>query len=1056
MRIALVLFLLIVVSLPFFAQIDQAQTWLEEGRTLVQKRQYSDALKPLGKAANIYRKEGKKIQRVKVLVEITETLLADDENYEAQKIAQRILSLTARKDTLAASAFHLLGIISSNNGFAKEALNYFEKGLKIRSEKLPPQHQDIATSLQAIGLTQNKLGQTDLAFENIQKALDINKKIFGTEHPATAATYGALGTIHSTKGKHDRAIQLIQQAIDILKNQKEKDEEALVQQYFYIGNAHLAKRNYDLGLMNAQRGLTILESIKGTEHPTVVSFLNTIGKTHTERGDYLEALRFYKRALELGEFHFGNEHPDIATSYTNIAEVLRSQGQLDSALLYFQKSLTLNEKLFGESHPRTAQSWSDMGSTFFELKKLDQALAYFNNAYSHFRDVHGTRHMNIAKVEQQIGKTYLQKGGLEVALEHFQYSLNANVPLPYEALKISETPPLDKVLDKNIFLGTLALKAQTLTKLFLTKEKFENIELAFENILLCDSLIDDIRRSFIEYNDQLIFNQIASQVYEEAIYTCLILNNHTKDKKYIEQAFYFSEKSKSNALLQSFAHDEALHFSDLPDSLEANEIVLKINVAFYQKQLMNALQSKDSLKTATAQQRLLEAKKAYNQFVINLENDFPHYYQLKYDKSVATLADIQSHLENGTTLLEFMSGEKRIFIFSITADEAYIDLVNKPEDFDNFIFSFRKSISDINYIAHSDSMQNAWTTYTSRAYEIYQTLLESPLSSFPKRSAQKLVIVPDGKLGYIPFEILLQEKPESETINYTTLKYVLHNFSISYAFSSTMLLEQKSEPLPNRPLRYGGFAPIYRSGKLSFASTSKDYQYFNKGKFIDLPASRQGVEYIANLLNGTPFVEEMATEKIFKDTSHYFDILHLAMHGVYDDKEPLNSHLVFTQTEEQKEDNFLTAAELYNKDVDARLVFLGACNSGFGKINRGEGIMSLSRAFAYAGCPSIIMSLWSVPDDETASITNAFFRRLKNGASKDEALRQAKIEYLQDSNIPPDRLHPLYWAGFVPIGEMTPLYTSSPLSNNWTLLAAFGMLALAIFVGMRLWQRINT
>ena len=97
------------------------------------------------------------------------------------------------------------------------------------------------------------------------------------------------------------------------------------------------------------------------------------------------------------------------------------------------------------------------------------------------------------------------------------------------------------------------------------------------------------------------------------------------------------------------------------------------------------------------------------------------------------------------------------------------------------------------------------------------------------------------------------------------------------------------------------------------------------------------------------------------------------MHGMYDDRDPLNSHLAFTQIGDSNEDNHLTAAELYSMDLPAEMVFLGACNSGFGKINRGEGIMSLSRAFAYAGCPSIIMSLWSVPDDETASITNSFF-----------------------------------------------------------------------------------
>ncbi|MDB4505847.1 CHAT domain-containing protein [Saprospiraceae bacterium] len=290
-------------------------------------------------------------------------------------------------------------------------------------------------------------------------------------------------------------------------------------------------------------------------------------------------------------------------------------------------------------------------------------------------------------------------------------------------------------------------------------------------------------------------------------------------------------------------------------------------------------------------------------------------------------------------------------------------------------------------------------------------------------------------------------------MNYATLNYLLHQYSISYAFSSTMLVQQKGSLLLNKKLNYGGFAPVYSSGKISDTSTLINYQYFKKGKYIDLPASRKGVEYIANLLDGSAFVGGQATESVFKDTSDHFDILHLAMHGVYDDKNPLNSNLAFTQLKNSNEDNHLTAAELYNMDMNTELVFVGACNSGFGKINKGEGIMSLSRAFAYAGCPSIIMSLWSVPDDETATITNIFFKQLKNGTTKDIALRKAKLKYLTDSNVPPDRHHPLFWAGFVPIGDMVPLYSPTTLSKNWTLLASLGMLMLTLFFGRLSWKR---
>jgi CHAT domain-containing protein/Flp pilus assembly protein TadD len=1053
MRIALVIFLFFMATFHILSQDNQANTWLEEGRDLSKKREYIEAIKITTKAANRYSYNGQKTQRIKALINLTEILLLADENYEAKKLATSILQLTSKEDTLAASAFHLLGRVEFNDAHFKEALNYFTKSLTIRKEKLPENHPEIAKSLQSIGITQSQLGQIDLAFENINTALNINNIALGENHLATAETLGNLGTIYSIKGENNRATKTIQKAIDIFKKENNEKQNIVVELYFQLGNAFINKDNYDLGLMNTQRGLTILEGLKGTEHPSRAPFLNNIGKIKTKSGNYMQALDFYHQALDLVEFHKGALHPDLAESNNNIAAVLHARGELDSALVFYKIALRINEDVFDESHPKVAESWGNIGDIYFELDMYDQALAFYNNAFTKYQDTYQSGHIALSKVEQQIGKTFLKKGGLKIALKHFQNSLNANVPFQYEVFDILKNPPEDKALDKNLFLSTLTLKAQTQTKLFLTNNKITHLKLAYQNFLLCDQLIDEIRRSFIEYNDQLIFNRIASQVYEEAIYNCWVLKNQTEEIKYVEQAFYFSEKSKSNALLQSFSNDKALVFADIPDSLVVQEVSLKISISVIQKYLTNALQTKDSVKTILAQERLLEAKGTYNQFVLQLENDYPHYYQLKYDNTVSTLEEVQNELKVGTTLIEFFAGEKQLFVFTINSNEIHIDHINKNQDYDNSVFSFRKSITNIEYITHRDSIEHAWKTYTNHAHNFYNLLLKKPLNHFSKIDFKKLIIIPDGMLGYIPFEILFKEKPNTEQINYATLNYLLHQYSISYAFSSTMLVQQKGSLLLNKKLNYGGFAPVYSSGKISDTSTLINYQYFKKGKYIDLPASRKGVEYIANLLDGSAFVGGQATESVFKDTSDHFDILHLAMHGVYDDKNPLNSNLAFTQLKNSNEDNHLTAAELYNMDMNTELVFVGACNSGFGKINKGEGIMSLSRAFAYAGCPSIIMSLWSVPDDETATITNIFFKQLKNGTTKDIALRKAKLKYLTDSNVPPDRHHPLFWAGFVPIGDMVPLYSPTTLSKNWTLLASLGMLMLTLFFGRLSWKR---
>lgn len=1051
MRIALMLFLIFVVTLPLSAQTDKASTLVAEGNVLAEKRAYPEALKKLTQAAKIYKQSNQEILRHKVLLKVSEVLLLADENYEARKMANKVIELTSKNDTLAAGAHQFLGNLDLQDGQVGLALKSFKRAIKIRKNNLPKNHPAIAESLLAISTVQNQLRKTNLALESAQEALGILESIYGKEHPKTAEAIGTLGTVYSTKGEQEKAIPLLQQSIDIFKKLEKEKQLSVAQQYFNLGNAQLKKGSYDLGLMNSQRGLTILENLKGMEHPARAPFLNNIGKIYTLRGDYQQARNFYQQALDLVEFHRGERHPDISDSYVNIAKVLQVQNQPDSALAYLFKSLEMNKSLFGEDHPRVAQSLSDIASTYLQKEDYDRALAFYNNAYAKFEEFYGTRHMTIAKVEQQIGKIFLKKAGLEIALKHFQNSLNANVPYPYLAIDISENPPLDQVLDKKIFLSSLSLKAQVQTKLYLSKGRYENLEYSYNNFLLCDSLIDEIRRSFIEYNDLVFFNQTASQVYEEAIYNCFILKNHTQEQKFITKALYFSEKNKSNALLQSFAHEEALKFADLPKELKEKEADLQFNIDYYQKELMQAIQYKDSALTVMFQQQLLDAKKEYNQFVLNLEKDYPHYYQLKYDKTVVTLEEIQNTLDDQTIFLEFMSGEKRLFIFSISKEKAFFDFINKERDYDQKMSYFRKSFSDINYITHGDSLQTAWQTYTTNAYEFYKLWLEPAFKHFTDTPLKKLIIIPDGKLGYIPFEILLREKPNFEGVNYSKLKYLLKDFSISYAFSGTMLLkQQQSKEHEDTKLRYGGFAPIYSSGRLSLAGVSSNFNYIRKGKYIDLPASRKGVEYIAKLLEGEAFTNESATETTFRDTSKSFDILHLAMHGVYDDKNPLNSHLVFSQTENNsKDDNFLTAGELYNLNMDASLVFLGACNSGFGQINRGEGIMSLSRSFAYAGCPSIIMSLWSVPDDETASITNYFFQKLKKGATKDEALRQAKLTYLNDSNIPPDRLHPLFWAGFVPIGDMTALYSNSTLPFNLTYFAGISFLMLVVFLFMK-------
>jgi len=165
------------------------------------------------------------------------------------------------------------------------------------------------------------------------------------------------------------------------------------------------------------------------------------------------------------------------------------------------------------------------------------------------------------------------------------------------------------------------------------------------------------------------------------------------------------------------------------------------------------------------------------------------------------------------------------------------------------------------------------------------------------------------------------------------------------------------------------------------------------------------------------------------------------MHGVLDDENPLYSKLKFT-------DEPLHAADLYNTRLNADLAILSACNTGSGNIKKGEGVMSLSRAFTYAGCPSLLMSLFPVPDGSTAQIMKTFLEELEKRITKDKALQNAQLAYLNDDDLPPSRKHPMYWAGFIPSGDMQPVEFSQ--TCNWRWILALILLIISYFTVKRI------
>ena len=268
--------------------------------------------------------------------------------------------------------------------------------------------------------------------------------------------------------------------------------------------------------------------------------------------------------------------------------------------------------------------------------------------------------------------------------------------------------------------------------------------------------------------------------------------------------------------------------------------------------------------------------------------------------------------------------------------------------------------------------------YVSLADSLHQLLI-APLNL---SDGIRLSIIPDGMMSYIPFEILSDDRG-----------YLLERHPIRYGYS----------------LRFNAFTyqPVHHRRFL--AAYAPDYHLT---PYADIQNSITEATSIARQLRGSLYTGAEALKSNFIRQSHVYAIHHLAMHAVQDPYNFEHSSLIFAGGER------LPFYEIHTMYLPAEMVVLSACETGIGALEPGEGLMGLARALAYSGVRSSVYSLWQVPDRATASIMTAFYTNLKEGLPRDESLRQAKLQFLNDE---PLMAHPYFWAGFVLNGNYEPL-----------------------------------
>lgn len=495
------------------------------------------------------------------------------------------------------------------------------------------------------------------------------------------------------------------------------------------------------------------------------------------------------------------------------------------------------------------------------------------------------------------------------------------------------------------------------------------------------------------------------------------------------------DQCKATILREKLQDPGIRQIAGLPETHRHREDSLRQEIIFLEHLVLAARNDSSTTagqKLVAYQARLLAAKNRYEAYLAETRQKHSNFFQLKYS-AAPTLTQLRHQLAaTGTTLVEYFATDSVFYLFRITAEDLQLRQVRRDAQLDSAIYRTAA-------IQHAGDIDQ----FATDAHRLYRSLLAPALSSLPYTA--ELVIIPDGPLHYLPFQILLEKAPSPETLaaeNWRELPYLIKTKNIRYEYSAALLLEQSPRRRPHQHY-YSGFAPAFSGQPLASRGIGSAVanRHWRGGLIPDLKQNRPEVQTVHQLLRtGQAFLAEAATERAFKQIAPQCRLLHLATHACADDEDPLYSQILFSP--DSAEDGALHAYELYNMQLSADLAVLSACQTGAGRLQRGEGVMSLSRAFKYAGCPNIVMSLWNADDDASKNIILRFFEHLKAGQNKDDALSQAQRDYLRQATLA--EAHPSRWATFVLIGDDKPVEFSSPVW--WVALLTLGLCALIVYV----------
>lgn len=513
--------------------------------------------------------------------------------------------------------------------------------------------------------------------------------------------------------------------------------------------------------------------------------------------------------------------------------------------------------------------------------------------------------------------------------------------------------------------------------------------------------IEKLRGNFSnkDFFDSFLKNKIP--VYKRLIMLLKQSGNLAEALQYIERS-----KSKiSNDVLGSnkievVNKDEQIQVDKVQKLQEQNENLEKALA----EEKAKPTDKQDKARIDSLSKTLTQNQGDFNALMIDLETRYPNIYQvIKVDP--IQLADIQKQLPDDVVLLEYFPASDALYIFMITKDKIEAKSVPVADTYlDSLVNKYRYYITDVTSMMRRgkfDLKMKDWKAGAdARFYDrhtkplrdvmvkLYDYLILPVWNDIKSDQIKTITVIPAASLYYVPFQCLATETEDGD------ISFLIEKKSVNYLTAATLM---------------------------DLVSKSKTKGINNVLVFGNPDGSLPGAEEEAKVIqasytNATLYKNQDATKDKAKTLSSNFEVVHFATHGFLSSDEPQKSFLLMAPNAAKGEDDKLTISEILRLPLKEsnQLVVLSACNTSMGKSATGVELISLSRAFAVAGAPTTVATLWPVDDESTKIIMINFYDGLKKGLSKAEAMRKAQVALIKKGDF---HVHPFFWAPYVMIGN---------------------------------------